>query len=170
MQKLLQTSLFDWTKKTTPPTNTTMTTTLPPTQPATSSIQHNNILNDNASASSFDHVLFAEDLNVNENTDTVLPQAQQTVDSHTNEQYFKCKLIKLLDEATAPHFLFQEAVHNGYSFQPKQITQNAHIAQSITILLSSSDYDKATCTTKQSTRNWPHHYIQLYCTIIIYSV
>ena len=132
LQKLLQTSLIDWTKNTAPPINNAMTTTLP----GTSSFQHDNILNDNMSVSSFDHVLFVEDLEVNDNTDTVLPQAKQTIDSHTKEQYFECKLLKLFDEANAPHFLFQqimewaqEAAHNGYSFQPKQITQKAHIAQ-----------------------------------------
>ena len=76
LQKLLQTQLFDWTKKTAPPTNNAMTTTLPPTQPATTLIQHDNILNDNASVSLFDNVLFVEDLEVNDNLNTVLPQDQ----------------------------------------------------------------------------------------------
>ena len=37
-----------------------------------------------------------EDLEVNNNTDTVLPQGQQTVDSHTNKQYLdaSCKTIR----------------------------------------------------------------------------
>ena len=116
--------------------NDATTTTLPPTQSATTLVQHNNILNDNASVSLFDNVLFVEDLKVNDNLNTVLPQDQWTVDSHTNEQYFECKLLKLLDEANAPHFWFQqimewvqEAAHNGYNFQLKQITQKAHVAQ-----------------------------------------
>ena len=70
LQKLLQTLLIDWTKKTAPPTNKATTTTLPPTQPGTSLFQHDDILNDNASVSSFDHVLFVEDLEINDNTDT----------------------------------------------------------------------------------------------------
>ena len=46
------------------------------------------------------------------------------------------QIAELLDEANSPYFLFQqimewaqEAAHNGYSFQPKQITRKAHIAQ-----------------------------------------
>ena len=76
LQKLLQTQSFDWTKTTAPPTNNATTTTLPPTQAATSSIQNDNILNDNASVSLFDNVLFVEDLDVNDNLNTVLPQDQ----------------------------------------------------------------------------------------------
>ena len=76
LQKLLQTSLFDWTKKTAPPTNNAMMTTLPPTQPAITLIQHGNIVNDNTSVSLFDNVLFVEDLDVNDNLNTVLPQDQ----------------------------------------------------------------------------------------------
>ena len=85
-----------------------MMPTLPLFQPGTSLIQHNNTLNDNASISSFDDALFVEDLEANDNLNTVVPQDQRTVDSHTNEQYFECKLLKLLDEANAPHFLFQQ--------------------------------------------------------------
>ena len=76
LQKLLQTKLFDWTKKTAPPTNNAMMTTLPPTQPAITLIQHGNIVNDNTSVSLFDNVLFVEDLDVNDNLNTVLPQDQ----------------------------------------------------------------------------------------------
>ena len=56
--------------------NDATTTTLPPTQSATTLVQHNNILNDNASVSLFDNVLFVEDLKVNDNLNTVLPQDQ----------------------------------------------------------------------------------------------
>ena len=135
LQKLLQTQSIDWTNKTDLPKNNA-TTILPPAQPATTLLQQEEILYDNASESLFDNVLSVEDVDANNNLNTVLPEDKRTVDSHTNKQYFECKLLKLLDEANAPHFLFQqimewaqEAAHNGYSFQPKRITRRAHITQ-----------------------------------------
>ena len=83
---------------------------------------------DTTSISTFDNILFAEDIENNDNKDTNFVNNWRTVESHTNKQYFKCKLLKLLDEANAHHYLFQqimewaqEATHNGYSFQPKQM-------------------------------------------------
>ena len=59
---------------------------------------------------------------------------KQTVDCHTHEQYFACKLLKTLKNENAHHYLFQsimEWVHDvamaGYTFQPKQTTHKAHI-------------------------------------------
>ena len=58
----------------------------------------------------------------------------QTIECHTNEQYFECKLLKILNDVNAPHYLFksimdwaQEASRSGYTFQPKQSTRKAHI-------------------------------------------
>ena len=58
----------------------------------------------------------------------------QTIECHTNEQYFECKLLKILNDINAPHYLFQsimewaqEASQPGYTFQPKQSTRKAHI-------------------------------------------
>ena len=104
LQKLLHTQSIYLTNKSALATNDATTPTLPSFQPGTTLIQHNNTLNDNASVSLFDDVLFVEDLKANDNLNTVVPQDQRTVDSHTNEQYFECKLLKLLDEANAPHF------------------------------------------------------------------
>ena len=57
----------------------------------------------------------------------------QTIECLTNEQSFKCKLLKILNDVNAPHYLFQlimecalEAARLGYAFQ-SQSTRNAHI-------------------------------------------
>ena len=92
LQKLLHTQSIYLTNKSALATNDATTPTLPSFQPGTTLIQHNNTLNDNTSVSLFDDVLFVEDLKANDNLNTVVPQDQRTVDSHTNEQYFECKL------------------------------------------------------------------------------
>ena len=58
----------------------------------------------------------------------------QTIECHTNKQCFECKLLKILNDVNAPHYLFQsiiewakEASWSGYKFQPKQSTRKAHI-------------------------------------------
>ena len=58
----------------------------------------------------------------------------QTIECHTNNQYFECKLLKILNDVNALHYLFQsimewaqEASQLGYTFQPKQSTHKAHI-------------------------------------------
>ena len=142
LQKLLQAQSVNWTKAVHPKTPNTTTTDFQPAQPPLGHVYGT------ALVSSFDNILFAEDIDNNDNEDIGFVDKWQTVESHTNTQYFDCKLLQLLDEANAPHYLFQqimewaqEAAHNGYSFQPKQMTQKAHITRLKTWLnLSPSCY------------------------------
>ena len=58
--------------------------------------------------------------------DKQLPSTLHYGMEHTNDMYYDCKLLQILDKANAQHFLFKqimdwarEAAANNYKFQPK---------------------------------------------------
>ena len=92
IRKLLQAQSVDWTKAVQPETAETVNTTRTTLESVQQLSGHGN---DNASISSFDNILFAEDMDNNENEGTGFVNECRTVESHTNKQYFECKLLKL---------------------------------------------------------------------------
>ena len=85
--KMLQAQSVDWTKAVHPKTPNTTTTDFQPAQPPLGHAY------DTVLISSFNNILFAEDTDNNDNKDTGFVDKWQTVESHTNEQYFKCKCV-----------------------------------------------------------------------------
>ena len=85
LQKLLQAPSVDWTKAVQPETAETVNTTTTALESAQPLSGH---ANDNASISSFNNILFVEDMENNENEDTGFVNKCRAVECHTNEQYF----------------------------------------------------------------------------------
>ena len=103
----------------------------------------------------------------------------QTSDVHTNEQYFECKLLNILNGVKAPHYWFQsimEWAHDvtraGSKSQPKRTTRKAHIqnlkimVDSTCIVISTAITNHATQFTKQTRPTHPYQHFQFYIPVV----
>ena len=76
---------------------------------------------------------------------------KQAVDCHTHEQYFGCKLLKILNDVNAPHYLFQFIMNwqcrlhistKAYNMQGAY-PQSPFLVESTCISISSANTDQA---------------------------